>query len=156
MNKPLDDKALIETRDWCVQRKIDKPHYAEFDDSPKLVTKCDFMISLIDEVLASRATQAGEREAVSVPVAWMNPDALKLLQTSSNEERMAAKIWSYKATSNAAPLYAAPPSLTAVQAENERLREAAEEFCRRVEAGEIRSKRSYAAFKAALAGREKP
>jgi hypothetical protein len=31
------------------------------------------------------------------------------------------------------------------------LREAAEEFCRRVEAGEVRSKRSYAAFKAALA-----
>lgn len=34
--------------------------------------------------------------------------------------------------------------------DDDKLRIAAEEFCRRVEAGEIRSKRSYAAFKDAL------
>lgn len=40
--------------------------------------------------------------------------------------------------------------ITSILAAAPDLFEAAAEFCRRVEAGEIRSKRSYAAFKAAL------
>lgn len=40
--------------------------------------------------------------------------------------------------------------ITRLEAEVERLRTAAQEFCRRVEAGEIRSTRSYAQFRAAL------
>lgn len=45
----------------------------------------------------------------------------------------------------------AKPASSPAGGDSVALRNAAEEFCRRVEAGEIRSKRSYAAFKAALA-----
>jgi hypothetical protein len=46
--------------------------------------------------------------------------------------------------------YVYMPEDAAMFAATPDLFEAAAEFCRRVEAGEIRSKRSYAAFKAAL------
>ncbi len=60
-DKIIPTDELRQVRDWCASRQADKPWYTEFGDSPKLLTKCDVMISLIDEVLASRSDPKGPR-----------------------------------------------------------------------------------------------
>ena len=51
--KPIPKETIEQTHAWCDQRKKDKPWYTD-GDSPKLLTTCNFMMALIDEVLASR------------------------------------------------------------------------------------------------------
>jgi len=53
----LTHEELTRVREWCASREADKPWYSEFGDSPKLLTKCDFMVALIDEVLTLRASK---------------------------------------------------------------------------------------------------
>jgi hypothetical protein len=48
----------------------------------------------------------------------------------------------------------AKKQLDSLRAENENFRELMEWFCKRVEIGEVRSVRTYKAFKKALCGRE--
>jgi hypothetical protein len=52
----VSEEKLAEVRGWCAERKAQKPWYGEGEDSPKMLTTCDFMISLIDELLALRSS----------------------------------------------------------------------------------------------------
>lgn len=114
------------------------------------------ILALIAEVEATRRAQPAptvQADSVAVPVGW------KLVPIASTSEMDNAGWMSmvYPAAQHidaercwdamvaAAPAHASSDGRDA-------LRAAAEEFVRRCEAGEIRSKRSYEAFKAALAG----
>ena len=50
----VSDERLAEMLVWCTERKEQKPWYGEGDDSPKMVTTCDFMISIICELQSLR------------------------------------------------------------------------------------------------------
>ena len=54
----IPDEELVRVRNWCADREAEKPWYGEFGDSPRLLTKCSFMVSLIGEVLLARADLA--------------------------------------------------------------------------------------------------
>lgn len=58
IGRGLSDDELRRVRDWCAARHKDKPWYGEAGDSPKALVKCDFMVEIIDEVLAARAEKA--------------------------------------------------------------------------------------------------
>jgi hypothetical protein len=51
----LGTDELRRTREWCATRETEKPWYGAAGDSPKMLTTCNFMVALIDEVLAARA-----------------------------------------------------------------------------------------------------
>lgn len=91
------------------------------------------------------------------PVLWIDPAADPHQDQGSlypEDNRQIALLGSTKGPfgSYTTPLYAGAAPAHASSDGRDALRAAAEEFVRRCEAGEIRSKRSYEAFKAALAG----
>lgn len=52
----ISDERLAEMLEWCQQRKADKPWYGEGDESPKMVTTCDFMIAVVRELQSLRSS----------------------------------------------------------------------------------------------------
>lgn len=144
MNKPLNEKAL-----WAANKVFNS--YLAGQREANGTTR-----AIIDKYL--EATQTGDSEAV----AYLSENGAQLLANGSNYvlcySKAAANSFERRGYS-IKPLYAAPPSLAALQADNERLRDAFREGWS-IGQGDI-SEYEPAAWKrsktrATLAGQEKP
>lgn len=87
----VSEEKLAEVRGWCAERKAQKPWYGEGEDSPKMLTTCDFMISLIDDLIALRSSV----KTVGVPEALEQLQkalAAKAASQSRRDEMLATLI----------------------------------------------------------------
>lgn len=59
MSEKLTTESLQKSREWFIKRKHDKPWFEGTGESPRCMVDCDYMIALIDEVVAGRRALEG-------------------------------------------------------------------------------------------------